>query len=202
VGPRAAGPITFGSFAPAAAINEATVALWSRVLSENPGSRLILKNTALGSPATRDYYRSQFEKHSIAADRVEMRGHTPLREHLAAYAGVDIALDPFPGSAVATACDALWMGVPVITLSDRTHASRRGASVLAAAGLGDLVAASQDDYIAKAGSLAGDPKRLADLRSNLRERVRSSALCDGAGFTRRLEEAYRGAWRAWCAKQA
>ena len=114
------------------------------------------------------------------------------------YGDVDIVLDPFPYSGGLTTCEALWMGVPTITLPGEIFASRHSASHLSNAGLGDWVTDSVDEYIEMAVARASDPAALADLRSTLRDKVRQSPLCDAPRFGRNLGAALREAWRAWC----
>jgi protein O-GlcNAc transferase len=120
---------------------------------------------------------------------------------LKVYASVDIALDAFPWNGHTTACEALWMGVPVVTLYGERYAGRMAASALTALGLTELIARSPEEYVAIAAHWAADVDRLARLRAGLREQMRTSPLCDGAAFTRSLEEAYRSLWRRWCARQ-
>src|SRR5206468_6775396 len=118
--------------------------------------------------------------------------------HLAAYRDVDVALDPFPYGGGTTTCDALWMGVPVVTRPGDTFASRHALGHLAAVGLAsELVARDADDYVALAAGLARDPGRLAELRAGLRGRVARSPLCDGDRLADELLDALRGAWRDW-----
>ena len=123
-------------------------------------------------------------------------------EHLALYNQVDIALDTFPYNGSTTTCEALWMGVPVITLEGSTHVSRVGLSVLSRLGLEALIAESPEQYIDLAVSLAGDVRRLAELRATLRERMAAASLTNGPGFTRTLEAAYRDMWRRWCRRHS
>src|SRR5262249_21369194 len=123
-------------------------------------------------------------------------------EHLAAYGGVDIALDSLPYNGTATTCEALWMGVPVVTLRGERHAARVGASILTAIGLDHLIAHTPDDYVTIAADLAPDRNTLAALRLGLRERMRASPLCDGTSFARAVERAYRSMWREWCTPQS
>jgi protein O-GlcNAc transferase len=125
--------------------------------------------------------------------------HTPaVFDHLDLYARVDIALDPFPYNGTTTTCEALWMGVPVVTLAGERHASRVGASLLTAVGLDGLIARDHDAYLGAACALAGDADGLAALRASLRERMRASPLCDGDDFASAIEAAYRAAWKRWC----
>jgi predicted O-linked N-acetylglucosamine transferase (SPINDLY family) len=119
--------------------------------------------------------------------------------HLALYDRIDIALDTFPYNGTTTTCEALWMGVPVVTLVGRTHASRVGVSLLSSVGLTELAADSSQHYIEAAVAFARDRKRLSELHRNLRRRMQDSPLVDHRGHTRRLEMALRAMWRAWCA---
>ena len=122
----------------------------------------------------------------------------PEREHLALYDRVDIALDPFPYNGTTTTCEALWMGVPVVTLRGDRHAGRVGASLLTQVGLSDLIADSTEAYVEMAVALTSDPARLCELRQSLRPRMAASPLCDAPAFARKVEAAYRTMWRRWC----
>ena len=136
----------------------------------------------------------------ITTDRIELLGETPSKaDHLGMYRRVDIALDTFPYNGTTTTVEALWMGVPVVALEGSAHISRVGVSLLTNIGHPELVAADAENYIAIARQLAANTQALAALRSQLREQVRSSPLCDAAGFTRRLEGVYRAEWSRWCA---
>ena len=119
-------------------------------------------------------------------------------EHLGRYGEVDIALDPFPFNGSTTTFEALWMGVPVISLAGETFMSRLAGSILHHAGLGDLAVDTPEAYVACARDLAGDPARLKTLRSTLRERVATSPLCDAPTYARSVETAYRDMWQEWC----
>lgn len=196
----ATGRVTFGSFNNLAKISPAAVELWSRIMRDVPGSRLVLKGKALADPAIATRFLARFSAQGISPERLEFLSHTPsTREHLAAYARVDIALDPFPYAGTTTTCEALWMGVPVVTLAGQRHASRVGLSLHTAIGLPDLVADTPERYHAIAAGLAADPPRLVELRRTLRERISSSPICDARRFVPKLEAAYRSMWRAWCA---
>jgi predicted O-linked N-acetylglucosamine transferase (SPINDLY family) len=197
------GFVTFGSFNNLVKINAGVVALWSKLLQSVPGSRLLIKNPSLSDRATADLYAGLFQQHGIASERVTLLGLTPtLEQHLNTYRLIDIALDTFPYNGTTTTCEALYMGVPVITLAGRSHAGRVGASLLTTLGMDELIAATPEDYLARAGALAQDTDRLSGLRETLRERLRASPLCDGAAYARKIERTYREAWRTWCERQA
>ena len=196
-----AGHITFGSFNAMAKITGEMLALWARLLGKVPGARMRLKNAALGERSVRDRVLGVFAKEGIGPERVDLLVRTrTVAEHLGAYGAVDIALDTHPYHGTATTCEALWMGVPVVTLAGRTHVSRVGVSLLENAGLPELIAADAEAYLEIAANLAGDIPRLSALRATLRERMRGSLLTDGVRFARNAEGAYRKMWRAWCAK--
>jgi predicted O-linked N-acetylglucosamine transferase (SPINDLY family) len=195
-----AGSVTFGSFNHLRKVTPEVIAMWSRILVAVPAARLVLKAKPLAEAATRDRFYALFERNGIERHRIEFLGWDPsLGGHLDLYGRVDIALDPFPYNGTTTTCEALWMGVPVVTLEGCAHAGRVGVSLLTAVGLGDLVAHSPDDYVAKVAALANDPARRTDLRGRLRGMMAASPLCDAAGLARSIEAAYRDMWRRWCA---
>jgi predicted O-linked N-acetylglucosamine transferase (SPINDLY family) len=138
--------------------------------------------------------------HGIAPERL-LVSHVPSQEYFQTYGRMDIALDPFPYCGGTTTCDALWMGVPVVTLCGRIAAGRAGASILSNAGLAELIAHSPDEYERIVADLAGDLPRLRELRLTLRRRMQSSPLMDTAGYARSVEDAYREMWRQWCQGQ-
>lgn len=192
-------PFTFGSFNHLPKVTPEVVAVWSRILAAVPGSRLLMKSKRLGDPHVRDRYAHLFAGHGIAPERLDLVGwQTAPAAHLALYQDMDLALDPFPYNGTTTTCEALWMGVPVVTLAGDRHAGRVGASLLGAVGLKSLITGSAADYADCAIALARAPTRLADLRAGLRDRVRASTLCDARGFARRIEAAFREMWRLWC----
>lgn len=188
--PGAAAPITFGCFNNFAKVTPHVIRVWADILRRLPESKLYLKSRGLSDRAVADRIRAEFAAAGVSADRVQCNGtELPVAEHLSLYHGIDIGLDPFPYNGTTTTCEALWMGVPVLTLAGRVHAGRVGASLLSQLGLEEWIATSVDDYIARAVSAGQDPARLAVLRSTLRERMRTSPLCDAPGFTRRFEAA-------------
>jgi protein O-GlcNAc transferase len=189
------GYITFGSFNNFSKINPAVLKLWSEVLKQVPGSRLLLKCPALTDATVRDRVSAALQALGIGAERVDLLGHTRTRqEHMALYARVDIALDTFPYNGTTTTCEALWMGVPVLSLVGKHHAGRVGASLLTAAGLADWLADAPESFVAIAQERAADVAGLARLRGALRGQLADSSLCDATDFVRRLEDAMREAW--------
>jgi protein O-GlcNAc transferase len=204
VGPSPAlhrGHVTFGSKHKIEKLNPRVLALWARVLHEVPRSRMIVYRHRL--PEVMEEVSRCFAEHGVGPDRIDLRSRMPAgRHHLAIYEEIDVALDAFPWTGPTTACDALWMGAPVVTWSGDRHAARMVASILASAGLDEWIARSPDEYVAIAARLGADVPRLAEIRRGLRPLVAASALCDGPAFTRDLEAAYRAMWRRWCAARA
>jgi predicted O-linked N-acetylglucosamine transferase (SPINDLY family) len=195
---RRNGYVTFGSFNNNAKITPEVVALWSALLHRVPGSRLILKSKPFADPATLARYQSLFSANKIAPDRVDLLPQIPDQSgHLRAYDRLDIALDPFPYNGTTTSCEALWMGVPVVTLLGTHHVARVTGSLLHRIGLDDLVAGSIDAYLDIAAGLAGNLDRLESLRQTLRPRLQASPLCDPYRFAAQVEAAYRRMWRDW-----
>ena len=190
------GFITFGCFNNIAKITPRVIETWCEVLRAVAASRLILKTHQLGDPPTAARFIQTFARFGIDPDRVEMRGSSPHRAFLASYNEVDFVLDPFPYSGGLTTCEALWMGVPTVTLPGEIFASRHSASHLSNAGYADWIAADRADYIAMAVERAADANALTALRETMRARVRASPLCDGPRFGRALGMALRHAWLA------
>ena len=191
-------PVTFGCFHNPTKLNAKVFALWAELLRRIPPARMRFKYM--------ERYASEALQATIRrrlglefADRVEFDAiRTPLGQHLAQYNLVDIALDPFPFNGSTATFEALWMGVPVVTLAGDRIVSRWSASMLSKVGLTDLIATTPEQYLDIAAELATDPSRLTALRTSLQERVRRSSLCDGRRTTRYLERALRAVWRKWC----
>jgi len=191
--------ITFASFNELLKLTPEIIAAWCDMLERISGSILVIKGTALEDPGTRARIEQRFLEHGLSLDRLRLLGRTEsLQAHLDLYNDVDVALDTFPYNGTTTTCEALWMGVPVVTLAGSVHASRVGSSILAGLGLSDLVAADPQDYVDKSIALARDPARRAELRRTLRDRMRASPLMDAVAHTRRIESAYRDMWRRAC----
>jgi len=191
----AGAPVRFGVFNNFPKITDAMLTVWARILARVPDSRLLVKTASLRDEGVLRLARERMQRAGLDLDRVELAGFTPgRREHLAALANVDIALDTFPYHGTTTTCESLWMGVPVVTLAGDRHAARVGVSLLQHLGLDDLVASSTDQYVDIASSLAFDAARRHALRRSLRATMRNTALTQVAGFVRQLESAYRAAW--------
>jgi predicted O-linked N-acetylglucosamine transferase (SPINDLY family) len=180
------GYVTFGCFNILSKISPEVASMWSTILHQVAGSRLILKTKELNSEEARGRYANLFLRQGIASDRVDLIGGTPHREHLDYYNRIDVALDPFPFSGSTTTLESLWMGIPVITMPGETFASRHSLSFLFTVGLTETIAGSPDHYVALARELARDLRHLSEIRSSLRDRFRTSPLCDGEAFARTL----------------
>lgn len=191
------GSLTFGSFHNRAKITPETVALWARTLLAIPHARLFLKARQFDDVGVRQELRAQLLAQGIGHARLRFEGMTDRSRYLQTYGMVDIVLDTLPFGGGTTTAEALWMGVPTLTLRGDRWAGRIGESFLRVLGLEDrFVAADAADFVARAAALASDPDGLNRLRLDLREQVRRSPLCDAAGFTRHLEQAFHGMWNA------
>ncbi len=190
-------PLVFGVFNNVSKVGARARRAFARVLAALPEARLLVKGRTLADPRTRA--RVLAEMHELGvADRVELRSWTPGHaSHLATYGEVDVALDTFPYAGTTSTCEALWMGVPVVSLVGDTHASRVGASLLAAVGLEELTAQDEDDYVARAVALGRDRARITALRRSLRQRMQRSPLLDGASWARAIEAVYLDRFESW-----
>ncbi|MDR3405573.1 MAG: tetratricopeptide repeat protein [Chthoniobacter sp.] len=195
---RDSGHATFGSLNNFCKVNEPVLKLWARVLRAVKDSRLILLSHA-GSHRQRTV--DVLAREGIGAQRIEFVEPRPRRTYLELYHRLDIMLDPFPYNGHTTSLDALWMGVPVVSLAGQRAVSRAGLSQLTNLGLPELVAHTEEEYVAIATLLAGDLPRLTELRATLRARMEASVLMDAPRFARKIEDAYRTMWRRWCAEE-
>ncbi len=191
------GHLTFGCFNNLSKVSGEVVVLWSRILRELPGSRLVLKTKSLNDQHAQERYRQLFLAQGIQPGRVDLLGSSPHVELLNHYGRIDMALDPFPYTGGLSTCEALWMGVPVITLVGSTFLSRIGGSLLTHAGLTEAVTCSPAQYVERAVKLGKDLEHLSRMRLGLRARVAAS-LCDAETFVHNLERAYQAMWRRWC----
>jgi predicted O-linked N-acetylglucosamine transferase (SPINDLY family) len=186
------GPITFCCFNNLAKVSETVVSIWADILKALPEARLLLKSAILADFSVCRMVWSRFKEHGIEPDRIGTLGFTATKqEHLELYSSCHIALDTYPYHGTTTTCEALWMGVPVISLSGASHVSRVGTTILNAAGVPELSADSRDEYVKCAVELALSPGRIANYRHSLRSRMQSSALMDAPGFVSDLEEAFK-----------
>ncbi len=190
------GHVTFGCFNNLAKLTPAVLRLWARLLREMPSARLVIRTHALSDPGTRALTRDRFAAAGLPLDRMELHGGCPHTEMLAGYTAIDVALDPFPYTGGLTVCEALYMGVPVVTLTGDSFASRHALSHLSNVGLPDWVATDAEGYLARAHQAAADLPALAALRAGLRQRVSASPLCDAPRFGANLAAALEAAWAA------
>lgn len=182
-------PLVFAGFHHPPKINRGVTQLWARVLREQPGSSIRFAYAGYELPEVQARIRGWFAEAGVDGDRLVFLGRVPRTELLRQYGEVDLALDPFPYSGGVTTCEALWMGVPVVTLPGATFAGRHSLSHLSVVGLTETVAADADDYVAIVRRLAADRSRLAALRKGLRQRVAASPLCDADRFAANLQTA-------------
>ena len=176
-------------------VSRPALLLWIRILQSVPGARLVL-HAPRGSH--RDTARALLVGGGISPDRVEFDARVPARTYLARYHDLDLALDPFPYGGGATTMDALWMGVPIITLAGRTAVGRGGVSILSNIGLPELIARSPEEYIAIAVDWATNLERLIAVRAGLRGRMQASPLLDGVQYAASVEATFRQMWERWC----
>ena len=183
--------ITFGSFNALSKINARVIHTWSNILHAVPNSRLLLKSKFLKCPESRQLLEQSFSQLGIASERLELLGAVEsLKDHMALYNQVDIALDTFPYNGATTTCEAIWMGVPVITLTGDRHAGRVGLSLLTNLGIPELIAVDLDHYTDLASELANDRLRINQYKQNLRQQANSSSLANGKRLALSIENAY------------
>ncbi len=192
------GYVTFGCYNNLAKVSDETLKLWKRILEHKANSRLLLKNSVFNDAESRDEYMQKLKALGFKATRLILEGSSTHGEYFSSYGRIDIALDPFPFSGGTVSADALWMGVPVVTLAGDRMASRTSASILECLGLDFLVTHDRDAYVNAALSLAEDEAKLASLRDGMRRRFCHTALGEPAIFTANLETVYRHMWRQWC----
>jgi predicted O-linked N-acetylglucosamine transferase (SPINDLY family) len=192
---RHAGPPTFGCLNNFAKVTDTTLQLWTRLLRRVPEARLLLYARA---DSHRGRLRRALREAGVDESRLAFVGYQSLPDYLETYAEIDVALDPYPYGGGTTTCDALWMGVPVVTLVGRTAVSRAGSTLLSNIGLERLVARSEQQYLDLAAALLRDQRGLMELRGGLRQRIESSPVMDAPRFARDFEAALRTAWRVWC----
>jgi predicted O-linked N-acetylglucosamine transferase (SPINDLY family) len=189
--------ITFGYFGRPDRLTDEVIAAWTRILDAVPRSCLVLNSFSFREPAFRAIIANRFIRLGVARARLRMLATAPQPRTWAAYQAIDIALDPFPHNAGTTTIEALWQGIPVISLAGRPSVGRFGAMIMHAVGMDDWVSQDVDEYVARAATMAADLPALAQTRTELRSRVTASPLCDATDLARHVEVAYREAWDAW-----
>ncbi|MGD0884127.1 MAG: tetratricopeptide repeat protein [Thermodesulfovibrionales bacterium] len=195
------GFVTFGSFNNLTKVNGEVIGVWSEILKSLREARLLLKSKLFHYEKMRNKYAALFESNEIDPHRVDLLPSSSHSDYLAAYHKIDIALDPFPFSGGTTSCEALWMGVPVVTLYGQTALGRQGASLNVHTGLSRLIAKTKKDYCEIAVRLTADLEGLSDLRSCLRSMMEKSPLCDGQRFAGDWTQVVTAVWRTWSEMQ-
>jgi predicted O-linked N-acetylglucosamine transferase (SPINDLY family) len=185
------GHVTFGHFGRTARIHDGVIASWARILLGVPGSRLMLNSAPFAEHALREMFIGRFARLGIASERLDLVRTRPQQKTFVAYGDIDIALDPFPHNAGTTTIEALWMGVPVVSLESRPSVGRFGSSILHAVGLDDWSVSGMTAYVGRAIRAASDLDELARLRGTLRDRCMASPLNDAAGLARGMEAVFR-----------
>jgi predicted O-linked N-acetylglucosamine transferase (SPINDLY family) len=197
----AKGYVTFGVFNRMAKVSDDAVAVWAGILARVPQSRLLMKDGALNEDSLRDVLRERFAAHGVSPDRIDFLGYTPREEHLAAFAQVDICLDPFPQNGGVSTWEALHMGVPVVAKLGNVPVSRSSGAILSSIGMSDWVAGNADDYVSIAATWASMPEKLKILRHALPATIANSASGNGILYTRAVERGYRAMWEEYCRKR-
>ena len=189
------GYITFGCLNKFDKVNDDVLELWAKVLSKTPKSHFLLLTP---QSQVREHILKKFSPKGVACERIEFIDRLARDKYLALYNKIDCVLDTFPCNGHTTTLDALWMGVPVVSLVGKTAMGRAGKSILTNIGLPELVADTHEQYMQIAVKMAGDLPQLAELRRTLRQRMEASPLMDAPRFTRNVESAYREMWKKWC----
>lgn len=192
------GYVTFGMLGNGTKVNPFIVSLWASVMKQCQDSRMLLMFKGGDDEEIAEHYKGLFEKFGISRDRLIFYGRKTLFNYMDMYGQVDIVLDTYPYNGGTTTCDALWMGVPVVSLIGRHHFSRVGLSILSAVGLEFFAASTPDEFVAKTITFAAKPQALQKIRNTMRDRMAASPLCNRKLFTENLEKLYRNMWKKWC----
>ncbi len=192
------GYVTFGCFNNTNKLSAGVIKAWSNILHRVPGSKLLLKSSHLADDGTVERFKNQFKVHGIPSDRLIFEGPSEIYDYLASYSKIDIALDPFPHNGGTTSHDALWMGVPLVTLQGDRYVGRFGVSILNNLGHPEWIGSSKKHYTEIAVHLTKNVEHLNQIRQNLRQEMASSPLCDGPAFSQHFGEALRKVWKKFC----
>lgn len=196
-------PFTFGCFNNLAKVNDGVLAVWAQILKQVPTARLVIKARGMRDERVQTRILQIFKNAGIESSRIDLLGHELLlRDHLACYQKIDLALDTFPYAGTTTTCEAMWMGVPIVTLSGDHHAGRVGASLLTQVGLEFCITHSAEAYIKRAVEMASDLPRLAELRQGLRQQMLRSPLMDSKRLATEMDRVIRHAWIQYCQNEA
>jgi len=196
------GHVTFGVFNRVNKISDDAIRVWSKLMREVTGSKIIIKHTLLDDPLVRDGLLARFAAQGVGEENITCLVSSERTEHLRAFANVDISLDPFPQNGGISTWESLYAGVPVVAKLGHGASSRAGASIVAAVGLTDWVAEDDEGYIEIARRFASQPALLAQLRAELPARIAASPAGNVEIYTRRVEAGYRQFWRDYCAAAA
>jgi predicted O-linked N-acetylglucosamine transferase (SPINDLY family) len=201
--PDPEGKVWFGSFNHLGKVTPYTIEVWARLLRRVPHACLLLKTKELDDPQNRRRLVNAFAQHGIAGSRIELLGRTPdWKAHMRLYNRLDVALDPVGGNGGATTtCDALWMGVPVVTIAGARYGERMSHSILSAIGRGEWSTANESEYIERAAEIAADPRLIGYVRATQREAIRHTPLVDPQGMARALEDAYDAMFDRWLVRR-
>lgn len=194
------GYATFGSFNHQARINKNMIALWSKILQNMPDARFLLELCVGDDEAVKAAYLECFEFYGIPAERIDIHTLSTHEDHLACLGSVDVALDSYPYNSTTSTCEALWMGVPVVTLKGDLHCSRVGYSLLSQLSMEFLAVDTTDEYVTMATALACKPEAISQMRDSMRLRMSASVLCQGDVLARHMENAFEHMWSEWCHK--
>ena len=193
------GFVTFGSLNNFSKTNDRTLRCWAEILAAVPNSRMVIKGRGLGDPQLSQRVRKIFAAKDVSEDRLELLDHLRNKQdHLSLFSKIDIMLDSFPYSGATTICEALWMGVPTLTIAGDKYVSRMASGILKIVGLDELVADDEQTYVELAKSLASAPEQIMTYRKTLRERTATSPLTDQKRFVAAMEDAIRHMWCNWC----
>ena len=196
------GFVTVGSFNQSRKITHTTAERWVAVLEAIPSAKLLLKSKNLGEPTEEARVRELFEELGLGRERLKLVGHSAsVAEHLDYYKEIDIALDTYPYTGCTTTADALWMGVPVLTVAGSSMVSRQAAAVLAAAGYPEFICNSSEELVERCKQIIGNPNALAKQREEMREKVRNSDLLNAKSLSKSFEEAFQSWWQIWLQKE-
>jgi protein O-GlcNAc transferase len=191
---RSSGRVTFGCLNSFSKVGPEVLELWARIIRAVPGSRLLL---LCPQGNHRNQVMELTSRFGLKSGQLEFVDSQEPAQYFQTYHRIDIALDPFPVNGGTTTCDAMWMGVPVVTLAGQIAVARAGVSLLSNVGLPELIATTERQYIERAVELAGNPDRMGAMRAEMRRRMRQSPLCDARACTRVLEEQYSRMWQSW-----